>query len=156
MTVAHDSVPDAMLISNAAAELQTLARRFSQPLPVAQSVVTFQVVFVAGAASPWRLIETTRSTVGRRRRMLCFDSLEQIRRSVDERLAWQRADEQLALIRVRRENERFLSGRETHPATAPPAGSNRSGRGGNETIEAFDVKATIGWSTTTRAATSSE
>ncbi len=94
MTVAHDSVPDAMLISNAAAELQTLARRFSQPLPVAQSVVTIQVVFVAGAASPWRLIETTRSTVGRRRRMLCFDSLEQIRRSVDERLAWQRADEQ--------------------------------------------------------------
>ena len=94
MTVAHDFVPDAMLISNGVAELQTLARRFSQPLPVAQSVVTIQVVFVAGAASPWRLIETTRSTVGRRRRMLCFDSLEQIRRSVDERLAWQRADEQ--------------------------------------------------------------
>src|SRR6266850_602901 len=94
MTVAHDSVPDAMLISNAVAELQTLARRFSQPMSVAQSVVTIQVVFVAGTASAWRLIETTRSTVGRRRRMLCFDSLEQIRRSVDERLAWQRADEQ--------------------------------------------------------------
>src|ERR1700716_932242 len=57
-------------------------------------VSTFQVVFVAGAASPWRLIDPTRSTAGRRRRMLCFDSLEQIRRSVDERLAWQRADEQ--------------------------------------------------------------
>ena len=93
MNVTHDSVPAAMFISNAVAELQTLARRFSQPLPTAQSVITIQVVFVAGTASAWRLIETTRSTVGRRRRMLCFDSLEQIRRSIDERLAWQRADE---------------------------------------------------------------
>ncbi len=94
MNVTHDSVPAAMFISNAVAELQTLARRFSQPLPTVQSVITIQVVFVAGTASAWRLIETTRSTVGRRRRMLCFDSLEQIRRSIDERLAWQRADEQ--------------------------------------------------------------
>ena len=83
-----------MLISSALAELQTRAHRFSQPLPPTQSVITIQVVFVAGAASPWRLIETTRFTVGRRRRMLCFDSLEQIRRSVDERLAWQSADQQ--------------------------------------------------------------
>ena len=29
MTVAHDSVPDAMLISNVAAELQTLAQIFT-------------------------------------------------------------------------------------------------------------------------------
>jgi len=94
MNIAHDPVPDAMLISTAVAELQTLARRFSRPVPAVQSVITIQVVFVAGTASPWRLIETTRSTVGRRRHMLCFDSLEQIRRSVDERLAWQRADEQ--------------------------------------------------------------
>jgi hypothetical protein len=92
--VQPDTVTDAVLISNAVAELQTRARRFSQPLPAVQSVITIQVVFVAGTASPWRLIETTRSTGGRRRRMLCFDSLEQIRRSVDERLAWQRADEQ--------------------------------------------------------------
>jgi hypothetical protein len=94
MNVAPDSVPEAMLVSNAVAVLQTLARRFSQSLPAVQSVITIQVVFVAGTASPWRLIETTRSIAGRRRRMLCFDSLEQIRRSVDERLAWQRADEQ--------------------------------------------------------------
>jgi hypothetical protein len=94
MNITPDSVPDATFISNAVAELQTLARGVSQPLPAAQSAITIQVVFVAGTASAWRLIETTRSTVGRRRRMLCFDSLEQIRRSVDERLAWQRADEQ--------------------------------------------------------------
>jgi len=94
MNVTHDSAPDAMFISNAVAELQTRARRFSQPPPAVQAVITMQVVFVAGTASAWRLIETTRSTVGRRRRMLYFDSLEQIQRSVDERLAWQRADEQ--------------------------------------------------------------
>src|SRR5882757_3457964 len=94
MNVTHDSVPDATFISNAVAELQTLARGFSRPLPAVQSVITIQVLFVAGTASAWRLIETTRSTVGRRRRMLCFDSFEQIRRSVDELLTWQRADEQ--------------------------------------------------------------
>ena len=93
MNVTHDSVPAAMFISNAVAELQTLARGFSQPLPAVQAVITIQVVFVAGTASAWRLIETTRSAVGRRRRMLCFDSLEQIQRCIDERLAWQRADE---------------------------------------------------------------
>jgi hypothetical protein len=92
--VRPDSVTDAVLISNGVAELQTRAHRFSQPLPAVQAVITIQVVFVAGTASPWRLIETTRSTGGRRRCMLCFDSLEQIRSSVDERLAWQRADAQ--------------------------------------------------------------
>ena len=97
MNATHDSVPDAMFISNAVAELQTLARRLSQPLPAVQSVITIQVVFVAGTVSAWRLIETTQSTVGRRRRMLCFDSLEEIRRSLDERLAWQRADEQFVV-----------------------------------------------------------
>ncbi|MCB9866417.1 MAG: hypothetical protein H6816_07260 [Phycisphaerales bacterium] len=31
-------------------------------------------------------------------------------------------------------------GVDTHPATVAPAGSNRSGRGGNEAAEAFDVE----------------
>jgi len=87
MNVTNDSVPDAMLVSNTVAEIQTLARGFPQPLPAVQAVITIQVAFVAGTANAWRLIETTRSTVGRRRRMLCFDSLDQIQRSVDERLA---------------------------------------------------------------------
>jgi hypothetical protein len=91
---AIDSVQDASFISSAVAQLQTLARTFSRPLPPVQSVITLQVVFVAGTASAWRLVETVRSTIGRRRRMLCFDSLDQIQCSVDERLAWQRADEQ--------------------------------------------------------------
>jgi hypothetical protein len=94
MNVTQDSATDAILISNAVAELQALARRFSQPLAAAHSVITIQVVFVAGAASAWRLIETTQSARGRRRRMLCFDSLDEIRRSIGELLAWQRADEE--------------------------------------------------------------
>jgi hypothetical protein len=80
--------------SDAVTQLQTLAGALSRPLPPAQSAITLQVVFVAGTASPWRLVETVRSTTGRRRRMLCFDSLERIRRYVEERLAWQRADGQ--------------------------------------------------------------
>ena len=35
---------------------------------------------------------------------------------------------------------RFSVGRETHPATVIPAGSNRSGDGGNEVVKAFDGK----------------
>ena len=85
---------DVNVISSELAQLQTLAGALTRLLPAAQSVVTLQVVFVASTACAWRLIETVRSTIGRKRRMLCFDSLEQIRRSIDERLAWQRADEQ--------------------------------------------------------------
>jgi hypothetical protein len=93
MNVTHDSALDPMFIANALAELQTLAGAFSRSLPTERSVNTLQVVFVAGTASAWRLIETARSAIGRRRRMLCFHSPDQIRRSVEERLAWQRADE---------------------------------------------------------------
>jgi hypothetical protein len=76
------------------AQLQTLAATLSRPHPPARSVSTIQVVFVSCTASPWRLVETMRSKTGQRRRMLCFNSLDRIRRFVEERLAWQRADEQ--------------------------------------------------------------
>ena len=46
-------------------------------------------------------------------------------------------------VLVRRAKARFLSGGQTHPATVVPAGSNRSGRGGNETAEAFDVNGSL-------------
>ena len=46
-------------------------------------------------------------------------------------------------VLVRRAKARFLSGSQTHPATVVPAGSNRSGRGGNETAEAFDVNGSL-------------
>ena len=41
---------------------------------------------------------------------------------------------------VRRAKARSLSGLKSHPATVAPAGSNRSGGGGNEAIEAFGVE----------------
>jgi hypothetical protein len=91
-----DSVKEADFVSctDALTQLRTMAGTFSWPLPPAQSVMTLQAVFVAGTANPWRLVETVRSTGGHRRRMLCFDSVDGIRRSVEEHLAWQRADEQ--------------------------------------------------------------
>jgi hypothetical protein len=41
---------------------------------------------------------------------------------------------------VRREKAAVFSGGQTHPATVIPAGSNRSGDGGNEVVKAFDGK----------------
>jgi hypothetical protein len=47
-------------------------------------------------------------------------------------------------ISVRREKARISSGCETHPVSVAPAGSNRSGDGGNEVTEAFGVEGRIG------------
>ena len=41
---------------------------------------------------------------------------------------------------VRRDKAPIFSGCNSHPATFAPAGSNRSGSGGNETAEASDGK----------------
>jgi hypothetical protein len=57
---------------------------------------------------------------------------------------------------VRRGKARFPSGRQTHPATFAPAGSNRSSRGGDEAAEAFGVEGHFGDSASMRAATCSE
>jgi site-specific DNA recombinase len=57
---------------------------------------------------------------------------------------------------VRRGKARSHSGRQTHPATFAPAGSNRSSRGGNETAEASGVKGHFGDSASRQAATCSE
>jgi hypothetical protein len=92
MNVAKGSAQDMACLSNGISELQELAAAFRQRLPGTQSVLTLQVLFVSGAAGAWRLIEIARSRIDHRKRMLCFDSFEQIRRAVDERLAWQRAD----------------------------------------------------------------
>ena len=95
MNVAQGSVHDRAFLCNGITELQELAAAFRQPLPGTQSVLTLQVVFVCGAAGAWRLIEIAWSRMDRRKCMLCFDSFEQIRRAVHERLAWQRADAKL-------------------------------------------------------------
>jgi len=54
---------------------------------------------------------------------------------------------------VRREKVSFFSGCNSHPATVVPAGSNRSGGGGNETAEAFDAKDRMGGSASRQAVT---
>jgi hypothetical protein len=92
MNVTTDLRQDA--ISNALADLQRVADTFSLPRPTSESVITLRVIFVAGASSAWRLIETVQSCAGRQRQMLCFESLDQLSHAVEERVAWQRADEQ--------------------------------------------------------------
>jgi len=49
--------------------------------------------------------------------------------------AWEEND-----VAVRRDKSSFFSGCNSRPAAFAPAGSNRSGDGGNEIAEAFDAK----------------
>ena len=97
MTSPHDCELGAFRIVGALAELHTLARAFSESSTAIEFGITLRIAFVAGAASAWRLIETERFTSGRphRVRMLCFESLDDIRRAVQERLHWAAADQQL-------------------------------------------------------------
>ncbi len=92
----HDSERDATCIVNATTELQALARAASHSSTAAEFGISFQVVWVAGTACAWRLIEAERFSGGSRRhkRMLCFESLEEIRNALEKRLAWMRADEE--------------------------------------------------------------
>jgi uncharacterized protein YaaQ len=87
---------DADLILSALAGLQLLALEFCQSGTAMELGNTLWVAFVADAAHPWRLVETERLASGRRRRtrMLCFGVLDEIRRAIEERLAWATADEQ--------------------------------------------------------------
>jgi hypothetical protein len=81
-------------LSSAFHVLQALAARFRRAFPMAESLMTLQALYVAGALSPWRLIELTRTPVGKEKRMLCFETLESLSAAIYERLAWQRADEE--------------------------------------------------------------
>ena len=81
--------------------LQKIAGAFSQALPADQSVITLRVVLVVDAKYAWKLIETTRSPNGRRRRhMLSFRSLDAIQRAIGSYLAWQHADKQLFMTHM--------------------------------------------------------
>ena len=96
MSTPDDCERDAGWILSALAGLQLLALAFSQSSTAMEVGNTLWVAFVADAACPWRLVETERSTSGRRSRtrMLYFRLLEEIRHAVEERLAWATADEQ--------------------------------------------------------------
>jgi hypothetical protein len=87
---------DADRILSVLAGLQLLAVEFSKSSTARELGTALWVAFVADAAHPWRLVETERSTSGRlrRKRMLCFRSLDEMLNAVEERLAWATADEQ--------------------------------------------------------------
>jgi hypothetical protein len=92
--VGAQSAEDGSRCADALIQLQRLASRVSLSIPPAQTLLTHQVFFVAGMELPWRLVETTRSGARQKKLMLCFESLDSIQRSVEERRAWQRADEE--------------------------------------------------------------
>ena len=56
-------------------------------------------------------------------------------------------------VAVRRAKASIFSGFESHPATVVPAGSNRSGSRGNNTVEAFDGKGCFSDSASRQAVT---
>ncbi len=74
-------------------DLQKFASGISVAIAPAPTWVTHQVYFVAGVKMPWRLVETTRCGARQKKLMLCFDSLERIWQSVEERRTWQREDD---------------------------------------------------------------
>ena len=57
---------------------------------------------------------------------------------------------------MRRGKARFPSGGQSHPAAFVPAGSNRSGCGGDEATEAFGVEGHVGDLVSTQIAAKSE
>jgi hypothetical protein len=87
-------VEDGSRCAESLIHLQRLASSVSLSIPPALTLVTHQVLFVAGAEIPWRLVETTHFAARRKILMLCFDSLDRIQRCMEERCAWQRADEE--------------------------------------------------------------
>jgi hypothetical protein len=96
MSAAQDCERDADLILSALAELQRLALRFTESSTAMELGKALWAAFVADAVFPWRLVETDRlsSSRLRRKRMLCFGLLDEIRSAIKERLAWASADEQ--------------------------------------------------------------
>ena len=92
----HDYLPDATRIIGALTELHALARAFSDSSTATEFGITLQVAFLANAAFAWRIIEAERFVSGRRHRvrMLCFESSEEMRRAVQDRLDWAAADQQ--------------------------------------------------------------
>src|SRR5262245_2908897 len=95
MTTTLDSEHEAALIASALAELQLLTLAFSRSSTAVEFGKALRAVFLVGSTYPWRLVETERSVNGRvrRRRLLCFGSLEEIRRCAEEHLSWAAADE---------------------------------------------------------------
>jgi hypothetical protein len=90
------NVGDSGCVASLVTELNELARMFSRSSTAVEFGLALQVVLLIGSTSAWRLIETERFTSTQRplKRMLCFDSLKQVRRAIEARLTWDRADEE--------------------------------------------------------------
>ncbi len=74
-------------------------------------------------------------------------------RMIDSRAGFYSAHKKHECPLVRRDKVSILSGCNSRPATVAPAGSNRSGGGGNDTAEAFDAKGRVGGSASRQAVT---
>jgi len=74
-------------------DLHRLVSGICVAIAPAPTWVTYQVYLIFGVKMPWRLLETTRCGARQKKLMLCFDSLERIRQSVEERRIWQQEDE---------------------------------------------------------------
>ena len=74
--------------------LHALAVRYREIRPAGEPATELRAAYVHGERLPWRLIETRESGRGARARrwMLCFESCDELRHCLDERLAWCRAD----------------------------------------------------------------
>src|SRR6478672_10797183 len=96
MLTRDDTTHESNAIASSLTELDGLARSFTRSSAAIEFGVGAQILFVADAVLPWRLVETERATDGRlrRKRMLCFERLDEIRHAVEDRLAWSAADEE--------------------------------------------------------------
>jgi hypothetical protein len=90
------SVEEPAVTLAAVAELQNIAELYLQLQQDQPIVTTIKVARLIDSRHEWRMIETERSATGtsqRRKRLLCFDTAEDMRRALLERVAWRRADE---------------------------------------------------------------
>jgi hypothetical protein len=80
--------------------LQISANRCASTFTSDSTQVDFRVAFSAGAALPWRLIETHRAALENGtprllRRMHCFRSAQSLEHSIEERTGWKMRDQSL-------------------------------------------------------------
>lgn len=97
MLTRNDTGHDTETIASSLTELNRLARSFTRSSAATEFGIGAQIMFVTDAVRPWRLVETERYTDGRlsRKRMLCFERVDEIRHAIEDRLAWSSADEEL-------------------------------------------------------------
>lgn len=95
--VSERSIEESAVKLAAVAELQSIADLYLQLQQDQPIVTTIKVARLVDSRHEWRMVETERSAAGtteRRKRLLFFDSAEDMRQALLERVAWRRADEE--------------------------------------------------------------